>query len=85
MFICFTEFNPLGNMIGLPICVCNGESGGPIWIKNQNRYYILGVHQGSKAIEQGFKNPNLNIAVFINDDVSKWIKSIAAISLLNAL
>ncbi len=41
------EFNTSNTMIGLPACICNGDSGGPIWIRNGNRYLIVGVYHGS--------------------------------------
>lgn len=75
------EYNSSNTMIGLPICTCNGDSGGPIWIRSANNYFIVGVYHGSKSKEQGFINPNLNIGVYIGDKVAEWIKNVKATSL----
>ncbi len=70
------EFNSSNNMIGYPTCTCNGDSGAPIWVKNGNEYFIVGVHCGPASKEEGFVNLNLNVGVFLGSEVSKWIKSV---------
>lgn len=71
------KLNLAKNMIGYPICICAGDSGGPIWYKaDGGEYYIIGVHQGSNSNEQEFEDINLNIGVYINEKVKQWIDSI---------
>lgn len=70
------KLNPAKNMIGYPLCMCSGDSGGPIWYEADGEYYIIGVHQGSKSNEQGFEDISLNIGVYINERVKQWIDSI---------
>lgn len=69
------ELNPVKNMIGYPLCMCSGDSGGPIWYQADGEYYIIGVNQGSKSDEQGFDNVALNTGVYINEQVKEWIDS----------
>jgi len=72
------EYNGGNTMIGYPLCTCSGDSGGPIWTRKENRYFIIGVNQGSKSHQEGFLNPNLNIGVYINNKVVEWIRSVTA-------
>jgi V8-like Glu-specific endopeptidase len=73
----FVELNPTGSMIGHSLCMCSGDSGGPIWYQTgDGQYCVIGVNQGSKSNEQGFQNHNLNIGVYINQNVKLWIDSI---------
>lgn len=69
------EFNKNRTMIGYPLCTCPGDSGAPIWFEYGSKFYIIGIHQGSRSGEKGFINRQLNVGIFFNDDVTDWILS----------
>ncbi len=71
----YLQFNTSKRLIGLPIRVCSGDSGGPLWIKSGSNYFILGVCGSATAKEMGFKNPDLNIFTSINNEILKWIQA----------
>ncbi len=72
----YLQLNTSKTLIGLPFRVCSGDSGGPLWIKSDNNYFILGACGSAMAKEMGFTNPNLNIFTSINNEVLKWILTI---------
>ncbi len=53
---------------------CTGDSGAPLWLKDNNDFFIIGIHHGGG--KDGKFYDNSNISVKINDQIVNWINSI---------
>jgi V8-like Glu-specific endopeptidase len=62
------------NFIGYEFFTCIGDSGGPIWAKKDDKFYIVGVHHGGGG-DIGL-DESYNISVKLNGDIIKWLNGI---------
>lgn len=51
---------------------CEGDSGAPLWFKEDNTFYVCGIHHGKKRIDT-YNNKILNAAILITPTIEKWI------------
>ena len=76
-----TSFNSLKidsseKLIGYPLYTCTGDSGAPLWVYQDNSYYLIGIHHGGNEGNIEFKDSLYNISVYLNKNVINWINSI---------
>jgi len=67
------------DLIGFALCACSGDSGGPIWVKSGNQYYVLGIYVSPNFMKYKGIDKNKNIGVMMSSQVKNWIKSILII------
>jgi V8-like Glu-specific endopeptidase len=54
---------------------CIGDSGAPLWIAKDGKYYIIGIHHGGGE-DAGFpEKDEYNISVRLNQDLIQWLNS----------
>jgi V8-like Glu-specific endopeptidase len=51
---------------------CIGDSGDPLWIEKDGKYYIAGIHHGGG--DDGGFDDSYNFSVRITDDINAWLK-----------
>lgn len=61
------------DLIGFKLSACPGDSGGPIWVKFNNQYYILGIYVSPNFMQHNGIDKKTNIGVLISNQVKKWI------------
>ena len=52
---------------------CTGDSGAPIWVKLNEKYYIIGIHHGGNENNQDFLSLQYNVASAFSDKSIDWI------------
>ena len=60
-----------GQVIGYPVCTCKGDSGAPLWIEKDGKYYLIGIHHGGGENDPDLKH--LNAASLISGNLLQWI------------
>jgi V8-like Glu-specific endopeptidase len=64
------------DLLGFTLCFCAGDSGGPIWIKSNNQFYIIAIAESPNFRSYQGIDKNKNIGVLISNQTVNWIKSI---------
>ncbi len=60
-------------IIGYPMFSCSGDSGAPLWVKYNDKYYLIGVHHGGNEGNLDFTRLQYNVASVISDTSLGWI------------
>lgn len=63
-------------LIGYPLYTCTGDSGAPLWVELNGKYYLIGIHHGGNEGIVDFKDTQYNVSVYLNTAVIKWLSSI---------
>ena len=63
-------------LIGYPLYTCTGDSGAPLWVKSNGKFYLIGIHHGGNENITDFSGTQYNVSVYVNSDIIKWISSI---------
>lgn len=67
------KINDRNTIIGYPMYTCQGDSGAPLWYKDEEGYFVIGVHHGGNENIIGFVEQKLNVAAFFNKNVISWL------------
>jgi V8-like Glu-specific endopeptidase len=71
------QINQNNTFIGHKMYSCFGDSGSPLWIEANEKYYLIAVNEGLKAQTTNFSRGDVKmVGVLINADVKKWLTSI---------
>lgn len=60
-------------IIGYPMFSCSGDSGAPLWVNFNDKYYLIGVHHGGNENNLDFTPLQYNVASVISDTSLGWI------------
>lgn len=65
-------------IIGYPtLFTCTGDSGAPLWVEKEGKYYIIGIHHGGDDLNPSAfpEVEDINVSVKISDMIIDWIKA----------
>jgi len=69
------EFDATNTIISYSnLFTCTGDSGAPLWIEKEGKFYIVGIHHGGDDINAFPEKNETNISRKLTPNILNWIK-----------
>jgi V8-like Glu-specific endopeptidase len=62
-------FDKKCEMVGYKLFTCSGDSGAPLWVENNGKYYVIAIHHGGPERGTIFNSEKRNSAALIRNAI----------------